>query len=147
MSSHNLDLPRPRGRVPGIEMEVYVDWEDQIEVEDPPNSRRPAVMVRMPAYVAGGLSHELHSLETIRGAIGGDCSEWAQVARALLAAARMAAGSDRHPELADLPAAPFVAGSDRHSDLADLADRPPTPFAAGYQRMVPVDGPVPGECA
>ncbi|ABW09859.1 hypothetical protein Franean1_0393 [Parafrankia sp. EAN1pec] len=106
MPSHDLDAPRPRkSRVPGVEMEIYVDWEHPIEVEDPPNSQRPAVMVRMPAYVAGGLSHELHSLETIRGAVGGDSSEWAQVARALLAAARMAAGSDRHPELADLPPA------------------------------------------
>jgi hypothetical protein len=100
-------------RIPGVEMEVHVDREHLIDVEDPPGAQRPAVVIRAPAYVVGGLAHLMGWWRTVCDMTGGDGSEWAAAEGLLLAAAREAAGSDNYPELSDLSRLPPPPGRPR----------------------------------
>jgi hypothetical protein len=109
-------------RIPGVEMEVHVDREHLIDVEDPPGAQRPAVVIRAPAYVVGGLAHLMGWWRTVCDMTGGDGSEWAAAEDVLLAAAREAAGSDHYPELSDLSLLPPPPGR----EIDGQASRPRT---------------------
>jgi hypothetical protein len=86
-----------------IEMEVDVDRARLIAAEEPDGAALPAVVVRMPAYVAGALAKVLDTWAIVCQAAGSDdTTEWVTAAHALLLAGREAADGIPYPELADL---------------------------------------------
>ncbi|OHV45749.1 hypothetical protein BCD48_21475 [Pseudofrankia sp. BMG5.36] len=86
-----------------IEMEVDVDRARLIAAEEPGGAALPAVVVRMPAYVAGALAKVLDTWAIVCQAAGSDdTAEWVTAAHALLLAGREAADGIPYPELSDL---------------------------------------------
>ncbi len=86
-----------------IEMEVDVDRARLIDADEPGGDALPAVVVRMPAYVAGALAKVLDTWAIVCQAAGSDdTTEWVSAAHALLLAGREAADGIPYPELSDL---------------------------------------------
>ncbi|ONH25656.1 hypothetical protein BL253_26995 [Pseudofrankia asymbiotica] len=86
-----------------IEMEVDVDRARLIAADEPGGDALPAVVVRMPAYVAGALAKVLDTWAIVCQAAGSDdTTEWVTAAHALLLAGREAADGIPYPELSDL---------------------------------------------
>ncbi len=95
LPSHRDDEP------PGVEFELSVDHDQLIEAEDPAGCLLPAVIVRMPPYVAAMLAHIVDQWASIASMLGGPGAEWVPAAQALLVAARDAAPATAS-ELGDL---------------------------------------------
>jgi len=91
----DLARPLPGSRAddgpPGVEFELAVDRDHLIAAEDPAGCLLPAVIVRMPPYVAAMLAHIVDQWAAIASMLGGPGSEWVPAAQALLVAARDAA--------------------------------------------------------
>jgi hypothetical protein len=89
----DLALPLPDGGddEPGLEFEVVVDRRQLIQAEYPAGTLLPAVVVRMPPYVAAMLAHIVDQWAAIGGMLGAPGAEWVPAAQALLTAARVAA--------------------------------------------------------
>jgi hypothetical protein len=86
-----------------IELEVDVDRSQLISAEEPAGAEVPAVVVRMPPYIAGALAQVLDRWALVCQVSGSPVTvEWVSAAQALLLAGRAAAGEYHYPELDDL---------------------------------------------
>ena len=96
-----------------IELEVDVDRAQLIATEEPAGAAVPAVVLRMPPYIAGALAQVLDRWALMCQVTGSvEMTEWVGAAHALLMAGREAAGGERYPELEDLHH-PLPAGGPR----------------------------------
>jgi len=134
-----------------IEMEVDVDRARPMAAEVPGADDVPAVVVRMPPYVAGALAQVLDTWALVCQTAGSDDTiEWVSAAHALLLAGREAAEGVHYPELSDLrhpvPDS-FAPDSLAPDSVASLPVPTPLPAPLPAPLATPLPAPVPAELA